>query len=61
MIQSNDISREVFGLLGIPVDAVDMATVTHRIENAAVNMRPFLMSTANLNFLVTSRHDSRIP
>src|SRR6476646_6108749 len=57
MIQSNDISREVYGLLGIPVDAVDMTTVIRRVENSAVNMSPFLISTANLNFLVTSRSD----
>ena len=54
---SGDLSREVYGVLGIPVDVIDMATALRRIEAAAATA-PFLISTANLNFLVTSRSDA---
>jgi N-acetylglucosaminyldiphosphoundecaprenol N-acetyl-beta-D-mannosaminyltransferase len=54
---SEDLSRDTYGLLGIPVDAIDMATVARRIENATNCRSPYLISTANLNFLVTSRSD----
>ena len=57
MIGSNDISRDVYGLLGIPIDPVDMPAVLHRIENAAALKIPFLISTANLNFLIASQFD----
>jgi N-acetylglucosaminyldiphosphoundecaprenol N-acetyl-beta-D-mannosaminyltransferase len=57
-IRSDDLTREVYGILGIPVDVIDMTTVLRKIENAAVGATPFLISTANLNFLVTSRSDS---
>ena len=53
--QPDDLAREVYGLLGIPVDAIDMATALQRIKTAAAGAKPFLISTANLNFLVTSR------
>jgi N-acetylglucosaminyldiphosphoundecaprenol N-acetyl-beta-D-mannosaminyltransferase len=56
-VQPDDLTREVYGVLGIPVDAIDMATVLRRIETAAAGVAPFLISTANLNFLVTSRSD----
>ena len=56
-VQPDDLTREVYGVLGIPVDAIDMAAVLRRIETAAANATPFLISTANLNFLVTSRSD----
>ena len=52
-----DFSREVYGVLGIPIDAIDMPSVLNRIENAAVNAKPLFISTANLNFLVTSQSD----
>jgi N-acetylglucosaminyldiphosphoundecaprenol N-acetyl-beta-D-mannosaminyltransferase len=42
----------------MPIDVADMATVLRRIEKAIAAATPFLMSTANLNFLVTSRYDS---
>jgi N-acetylglucosaminyldiphosphoundecaprenol N-acetyl-beta-D-mannosaminyltransferase len=54
----DDLAREVYGVLGIPIDVVDMSTALHRIETAAIGSAPFLISTANLNFLVTSRSDA---
>ena len=53
----NDLSREVYGVFGIPIDVVDMATALSKIELAAVDRTPFLISTVNLNFLVTSQLD----
>src|SRR5262245_11078841 len=52
-----DFGRDVYCVLGMPIDAIDMATVLHRIEAAAASRAPFLISTPNLNFLVNSRSD----
>lgn len=49
-----DLSRNVFGLLGLPLDAVDFPTLLQAMEVAAGNALPFLISTPNVNFLVTS-------
>ena len=53
----NELSREVYGVFGIPIDVVDMATALSKIESAAVDRAPLLISTVNLNFLVTSQLD----
>ena len=55
---SQELAREVYWVLGIPIDAVDMKTVLRKIEVAVANSTPFLLSTANLNFLVTSKSDA---
>jgi N-acetylglucosaminyldiphosphoundecaprenol N-acetyl-beta-D-mannosaminyltransferase len=54
---SDDFSREVFGLFGIPIDAVEMDEAVRRIRFAADHKVRFLLSTANLNFLIASRRD----
>lgn len=54
---SDDLSREVFCVLGIPIDAIDMPIVLDTIQGAATNGTPFLISTPNLNFLVNSLSD----
>jgi N-acetylglucosaminyldiphosphoundecaprenol N-acetyl-beta-D-mannosaminyltransferase len=53
----DDLSRKVYCVLGMPIDAIDMATVLRRIEAAAIRKASFLISTPNLNFLVNSRLD----
>jgi N-acetylglucosaminyldiphosphoundecaprenol N-acetyl-beta-D-mannosaminyltransferase len=53
----DDLSREVYCVLGIPVDAVDMFEILRKIDAASAGPAPFLLSTPNLNFLVTSRTD----
>jgi N-acetylglucosaminyldiphosphoundecaprenol N-acetyl-beta-D-mannosaminyltransferase len=53
----DDLSREVHCVLGMPIDAVDMRTALQRIRTAAEGETPFLVSTANLNFLVSSLRD----
>jgi hypothetical protein len=42
VLDSDDIEREVYGILGIPVDAVDMASTLERITAATVSRKPFL-------------------
>ena len=46
--------REVYCVLGMPIDAIDMAATLHKINEAAATTTPFLFSTANLNFLGNS-------
>jgi N-acetylglucosaminyldiphosphoundecaprenol N-acetyl-beta-D-mannosaminyltransferase len=53
----DDFSREVYCILGIPIDAVEMPVVLRRIEAAAAAGAPFVLSTPNLNFLVSSQTD----
>src|SRR5579862_1187349 len=53
----SDLTRAVYCILGIPVDAIDLATVITRLQDAAANRRTLLLSTPNLNFLVNSLSD----
>src|SRR4029079_3931124 len=46
------------GVLGIPIDNLDITAALNKIRIAAATRRPFLISTANLNFLVTSQVDA---
>jgi N-acetylglucosaminyldiphosphoundecaprenol N-acetyl-beta-D-mannosaminyltransferase len=48
----DDFSREVYCILGMPVDAIEMSSVLRRIKTAAATKAPFVLSTPNLNFLV---------
>jgi len=54
----DDLSREVYSILGIPVDAIGMQAVLRRIESAADRRVPFLISAPNLNSLVISQSDA---
>jgi N-acetylglucosaminyldiphosphoundecaprenol N-acetyl-beta-D-mannosaminyltransferase len=54
----DDFSRGVFGILGIPFDALDLATLLKSIGAAANGGVPFLVSTPNVNFLMASRSNS---
>jgi N-acetylglucosaminyldiphosphoundecaprenol N-acetyl-beta-D-mannosaminyltransferase len=53
----SDLTRSVYCVLGMPIDAINLATVVKRIESAAANRAVFLISTPNLNFLVSSLSD----
>jgi|tagenome__1003787_1003787.scaffolds.fasta_scaffold20987871_2 N-acetylglucosaminyldiphosphoundecaprenol N-acetyl-beta-D-mannosaminyltransferase len=53
----DDLSREVYCILGMPIDAIGMQTVLYRIRSAAAARTSFLISTPNLNFLVNSQLD----
>ena len=54
----DDFSRQVYCLLGTPVDAMGMSSVLRRLEWAAIRRLPFFLSTPNLNYLVNSRSDA---
>jgi N-acetylglucosaminyldiphosphoundecaprenol N-acetyl-beta-D-mannosaminyltransferase len=54
---SNDLLREVYCILGLPIDAIEMPAVLKSIEFAASRRAPFVLSTPNLNFLVRALSD----
>jgi len=54
--QSN-LARSVYCILGVPIDAINLATVIEKIEEAATGRSELVISTPNLNFLVTSLSD----
>ena len=55
---TDGLSRNVYGLLGLSLDAIDFSTLLQSVETAAGNASPFLISTPNVNFLVTSQRQS---
>lgn len=50
--------RDVYCLLGLPFDAVDMTAAVQRVRDAAAERTPCFISTPNLNFLIGCRTDS---
>jgi N-acetylglucosaminyldiphosphoundecaprenol N-acetyl-beta-D-mannosaminyltransferase len=52
-----DFNRDVHCLLGMPLDAVDLAGAEARIRMAAERDSRWFLSTPNVNFLVNSRKD----
>ncbi|WP_240535734.1 WecB/TagA/CpsF family glycosyltransferase [Bradyrhizobium sp. STM 3809] len=57
-VSLDDLDREVYGILGIPIDAVGLEEVVRRIGSALRSDEPYLISTPNLNFLVTAQTDA---
>ena len=49
----DDLSREVYCILGVPVDAIGMNAVLRRIGSAFTAGTPFLISTPNPNSLIS--------
>ena len=45
------LTREVYCLLGMPIDAIDMPAALQQIEAAASAAVPFVISTPNVNFI----------
>jgi N-acetylglucosaminyldiphosphoundecaprenol N-acetyl-beta-D-mannosaminyltransferase len=54
---SDDLARQIYCILGLPIDAVEMLDVVRRIEAAAASTTPLLISTINVNFLAFSETD----
>src|SRR5262245_59515572 len=52
-----DLGRNVYCLLGMPIDAIDMGSTLRTISQASANVNPFLVSTSNLNYLASSLID----
>ena len=57
-ITSDDLARNVYGLLGISLDAVSFPGLLHSVEEAVAHTSPFLISTPNVNFLINSQENS---
>ena len=54
---SSDLDRNVYCVVGLPIDALDMPAILDRIEAAASSRTRCFISTVNLNFLVSSLSD----
>lgn len=52
-----DFSRNVVCVMGLPFDTLTMPEAAERVRAAVLHRTPLLISTANLNFVVTSRND----
>jgi N-acetylglucosaminyldiphosphoundecaprenol N-acetyl-beta-D-mannosaminyltransferase len=50
----DDLSREVYCILGLPIDAIDLPGVLRSINFASRNSSPLFLSTPNLNYLINS-------
>ena len=50
-------SRNLYCILGVPIDAVTKAEVVERISAAAARRERLFLSTPNLNFLVNAQSD----
>lgn len=57
--QPDDLTREVYGVMGVPVDVSDMETALRRVDAAAGRAEPFHISTINLNWLIISQSDEK--
>jgi N-acetylglucosaminyldiphosphoundecaprenol N-acetyl-beta-D-mannosaminyltransferase len=53
----DDLAREVYCILGIPIDVVGMQSVLSYIEAAAASRVPLFLSTPNVNFLTNMQSD----
>jgi N-acetylglucosaminyldiphosphoundecaprenol N-acetyl-beta-D-mannosaminyltransferase len=56
-VSTDDLSREVYGVLGMPIDTVSRDLAVKRILAAATTGEPFLLSTPNVNFMIESKRD----
>ena len=55
---ADDLAREVYGVLGMPIDALSRGSALQKIAKAAEANRPFLISTPNVNFMAACQTDS---
>lgn len=53
----DDFDRDVYCLMGLPFDAVDMSAAVRRVRDAARKGERCFLSTPNLNFLIGCRRD----
>lgn len=52
-----DFNRRVYDILGLPFDAVDLASAVRTVLDCIVKAEPLFISTPNLNFLIAARKD----
>lgn len=55
---SDDFERDIWCLLGIPLDATDMSGAVRAVTTAAAERRPCFLSTPNVNFLIGCQSDA---
>jgi N-acetylglucosaminyldiphosphoundecaprenol N-acetyl-beta-D-mannosaminyltransferase len=55
----DDLSRQVYGILGIPIDAMGLSSALKILEASVESREPLWFSTPNVNFLVTSQVEER--
>jgi N-acetylglucosaminyldiphosphoundecaprenol N-acetyl-beta-D-mannosaminyltransferase len=58
LVSTDDLSRDVYGLLGIPIDALDRSSVLKRVLGAVGEGQPFLLSTPNVYFMTESNRNA---
>jgi hypothetical protein len=51
---ASDLERDVYCVLGLPIDELNMQATLRRIDAAVASGAAYFISTPNLNFLVTS-------
>lgn len=56
-LRADDICRDVYGLLGLPIDAIDFSSLIETMDAAVARRKPFLISTPNVNFLLKSHEN----
>jgi N-acetylglucosaminyldiphosphoundecaprenol N-acetyl-beta-D-mannosaminyltransferase len=54
------VARQAVEVLGVPIDFLDMESVTRQVVDVASNRRFFQIATVNLDFLVHSRVDDEV-
>lgn len=54
---NKDFERNVYCILGLPFDAVDLGSAKLKIQTAAADRSPCFISTPNLNFLIACQTD----
>src|SRR5690348_10197901 len=52
--EPDNLARETYCILGLPIDAVDLPEVLDRIVSAVQRRASFFISTPNINFIVSS-------
>ena len=58
--QNNDsLNRDVWCILGLPFDAINIHNAIEKVHTAATNKTPCFISTPNLNFLIESQKDTK--
>ena len=58
MVMFPDFYREIHCLLGLPLDALNLASAIQSVRSAAEIRSPYFLSTPNLNFLILSLSDN---
>lgn len=58
-VKPPDFNRNVHCLLGLPFDAIPLATAANAVRKAIAERKPLFVSTPNLNFLIACIADAR--